>query len=384
METLNFKLILILILLAALAVLGVLLFFQRKRSGRSGRSYYIDALHAMVEGRKGDAFKLLTNAVKMGESSTDAYLQLGILLRERGQPERALQLHKGLMVRRDLEGSEEKSVSVAIAEDLESLGRTEKAIQMLENLSRKRKDAETLLFLHKLYHRKGDHERAISTIKELGKIDKSYGGADRAGYLASVSQTILKEGKRDEAKKMLERARKEYRDSIPALYLSANLAMQEKDLESAARFWEKLLEIDIDCFCEVLPLLEKTLYSSGMFQDLERILDKLIKRYPEDPAVITALATFYDKKGEKDKAIRILEEERSLLTKNAVASAKLASLYLQDGEQESAKRVLDEIDIKSKSDAAYICGSCGDFAIYPMTYCNACSNFGSFKKAYED
>ncbi|MCK4349565.1 MAG: hypothetical protein KAX13_01835, partial [Candidatus Krumholzibacteria bacterium] len=80
METLNFKLILILILLAALAVLGVLLFFHRKRSGRSGRSYYIDALHAMVEGRKGDAFKLLTTAVKMGESSTDAYLQLGILL----------------------------------------------------------------------------------------------------------------------------------------------------------------------------------------------------------------------------------------------------------------------------------------------------------------
>lgn len=384
MENLNYKLILIIILLAALAVLGILLFIQRKRSGRSGRSYYIDALHAMVEGRKEDAFKLLSTAVKMGESSTDAYLQLGILLRERGQPERALQLHKGLMVRRDLEGAEEKSVIVAIAGDLETLGKTEKAIQMLENLSRKRKDAETLLFLHKLYNRRGEYERAISTIKELGKIDKSYGGSVRAGYLASVSQTLIKDGKNDEAKKMLERARKEYRDSIPALYLSASLAMQEGDLKSAPRFWEKLLEIDIDCFCEVLPFLEKTLYSSGMFQDLERILDKLIKRYPEEPAVIASLATFYEKKGERDKAIEILEEERSILTKNAVASAKLASLYLQDGEQESARRILDEIDINSKSDAAYICGSCGDFSIYPLTYCNACSSFGSFKKAYED
>ncbi len=384
METLNYKFILIIILLAALAILGILLFFQKKRRGKPGRSYYIDALHAMVEGRKEDAFKLLTTAVKMGESSTDAYLQLGILLRERGQPERALQLHKGLMVRRDLEGSAEKSVIVAMAEDLESLGRTEKAIQMLENLSRKRKDAETLLFLHKLYHRRGEHEKAISAIKGLGKIDKSYGGAARAGYLASVSQTLIKDGKNDEAKKMLERARKEHRDSIPALYLSASLAMQEEDLVSAARFWEKLLEIDIDCFCQVLPFLEKALYSSGKFQDLERILDKLMKRHPEDAAVITSLAAYYEKKGEKGKAIRVLEEERSILMKNAVASAKLATLYLHDGDQESARRVLDEIDINSKNDAAYICASCGDFAIYPLMYCNACSNFGSFKKAYED
>lgn len=383
METLNYKLVLIVILLAALAILGILLFVQRRRSGKSGRSYYIDALHAMVEGRKEDAFKLLTTAVKMGESSTDAYLQLGILLRERGQPDKALQLHKGLMVRRDLEGSEEKSVIMAIAEDLESLGKTEKAIQMLENLSRKRKDAETLLFLHKLYHQRGEYDRAISAIKDLGKIEKGYGGSVRAGYLATVSQMLMKDGKKDEARKMLERARKEHRDSIPALYLSASLAMQEEDLVSAARFWEKLLEIDIDCFCEVLPFLEKTLYSSGEFQDLERILDKLIKRYPEEPAVITALATFYEKKGERDKAVRILEEERSILAKNAVASAKLASLYLQNGEQESARHVLEEIDINSKTDAAYICGSCGDFAIYPLTYCNACSSFGSFKKAYE-
>ena len=114
------------------------------------------------------------------------------------------------------------------------------------------------------------------------------------------------------------------------------------------------------------------------------ILDKLFKRYPEEPSVIAALATFYEKKGERDKALRILEEERSTLTRNAVASAKLASLYLQDGNQESARRVLDEIDINSKSDAAYICAECGDFAIYPLSYCNACSSFGKFKKAYED
>jgi lipopolysaccharide biosynthesis regulator YciM len=383
METLNYKAILIIILLAALAVLGLLLLIQRKRGHKTGRSYYIDALHAMVDGRKEDAFKLLTSAVRMGESSTDAYLQLGILLREKGQPEKALQLHKGLLVRRDLEGPEEKSVTVAIAEDLEALGRTEKAILMLENLSRRQKDTETLMLLHKLYHVRREYEKAFSAIKELGRLDRGYGGEMRAGYLASVAQMLMKNGKKSEANKMLERARKECRDSIPALYLSATLAMQEEDLESAARFWEKLIEIDIDCFGEVLPFLEKSLYSAGMFQDLERILDKLVKRHPDEPSVIIALATFYEKKGERDKAKRVLEEERSILAKNAIASAKLAALYLHGGEEEQAKRILDEIDNNARAEAAYICGSCGDFSIYPLAYCNSCSSFGPFKKAFE-
>ena len=384
MDALNYKLVLIIVFLIALVLLGLLLFFQRKRGHKSGRSYYIDALHALVEGSKEEAYALLSKAIKMGESSTDAYLQLGILLRERGQPEKALQLHKGLMVRRDLDAATEKAVTVAIAEDLDALGRTEKAILMLENLSKKNKDAETLLFLHRLYHSTGEYDRALSTLKDLGKIDRSYDGKARAGYLASVAQVLIDGGRSEEAHKFLDRARKQHRESVPALYLSASLAMHEEDLDSAARYWERLLETEIECFCEVLPFLEKTLYSSGMFQDLERILDKLMKRYPEEPTVIAALATFYEKKGERDKAKRMLEEERPVLTQNAVASAKLASLYLYDDQIEDARRVLDEIEVNSKIEAAYICSSCGAFSIFPLEYCNSCSHFGSFKKVYEN
>ena len=147
MESLNYKIIIIIALAAALTVLGLLLLFQRKRGMRSSRNYYIDALHALIEGRSDDALKLLIDAVKMGESSTDAYLQLGNLLRDKGQNDRALQLHKGLMVRRDLSDAEEKAVTVAIADDFDALGKTDRAVQTLEQLSRRRKDPEIMLSL---------------------------------------------------------------------------------------------------------------------------------------------------------------------------------------------------------------------------------------------
>ena len=64
MEYFNYKIIIIIVLVAALIVLGLLLLLQRKRGRRPRRNYYVDALHALIEGRSDDALKLLMNAVR--------------------------------------------------------------------------------------------------------------------------------------------------------------------------------------------------------------------------------------------------------------------------------------------------------------------------------
>lgn len=384
MESLNYKMIIIIALFAALAVLGLLLLLQRKRGKRSSRNYYIDSLHALIEGRSDDALKLLMKAVRMGESSTDAYLQLGNLLRERGQHDRALQLHKGLMVRRDLSDEEEKAVTVAIADDFDALGKTERAVQTLEQLNKRRKDPEVLLSLHRLQHRSGDYEKALLSLKGAGKLDKSYGVRERAGYLASIADKLIHDGQSSEAEKYLDRARREDKNSVPALYLSGMQAMKEGDLDAAARNLEQLLEIDIGYFAEVLPHLKKAFFESGRFQDLERLLTGLISRHPEETELLTELATFYEKKGELDVAIRILEEEKGLLSDDPIATARLASLYLQRGEMESARRTLEALDAYSKNEIIYYCKVCGNIASVPLSYCSGCSNFDSFTRDHEN
>ncbi len=380
MESLNYKVIIIIALVVALALLGLLLLIQRKRDKRSNRNYYIDALHALIEGRNDDALKLLMRAVRMGESSTDAYLQLGNLLREKGHNDRALQLHKGLMVRRDLSEDEEKAVTIAIADDFEALGRTERAIQTLEQLSRRRKDPEVMLSLHRLHHRNGDYERALSSLRDVGKIDKTYDNARRAAYLASVADRLMHDGRNDEADRYLDRARKEYRNSTPALYISGMQAMKEGDLDEAVGNLERLLEVKTAYFNEVLPFLKKALFDAGRFQDLERLLRELLKRNPEEVEILTELASFYEKKGEVDEAVRLLEDERELVSMDPVASARLASLYLQSGETEAARRMLETVDAESKNKHIYYCEVCGNVSSAPLGYCNGCSSFDSFTK----
>lgn len=384
MESFNYRMIIIIALIAALAVLGLLLLLQRKRGRRSNRNYYIDALHALIEGRRDDALKLLLKAVRMGESSTDAYLQLGNLLREKGQNDRALQLHKSLMVRRDLSEEEEKAVTVAIADDFDALGKTERAIQSLEQLSRRRKDPEVMLSLHRLHHRSGDYEKALASLKDVGKINRSYDGAKRASYLTSVADRLIRDGQSSEANRYLDRARREDRNSVPALYLSGMQAMKEGDLDAAASNLERLLEVDIGYFTEVLPHLKKALFESGRFQDLERLLTGLMRQHPGKTELITELASFYEKKGELDEAVRILEEEKELLSGDPIAASRLASLYLQRSETESARRTLEVLDLESRNKIIYYCRVCGDVSPAPLSYCSGCSNFDSYTKDHEN
>jgi lipopolysaccharide biosynthesis regulator YciM len=384
MDSLNYKMIIIIALIVALGLLGLLLLIQRKRGRRSNRNYYVDALHALIEGRQDDALKLLMKAVRLGESSTDAYLQLGNLLRQKGHTDRALQLHKGLMVRRDLSEDEEKAVTVAIADDFDALGRTERAIQTLEQLNRRRKDPEVMLSLHRLHHRDGDIEKAFSSLRDVGKLDKSYNGAKRAAYLTSVADRLLHDGRSEEAERYLDRARREDRHSIPALYISGMQAMKEGDLDTAVGNLERLFDADIGYFAEMLPLLKKALFEAGRFQDLERLLTELLKRNPEATELLTELASFYEKKGEIDEAVRLLESERALVSADPIASARLASLYLQRGETQAARRTLETVDVESKNRIIYYCRVCGNVSSAPLNYCSGCSNFDSFTKDHEN
>ncbi len=379
----SMKLIILIILGTAVLILAVLLLFQRKRRRSTRRSSYIDALYALIEGRRGDALRLLTAAVKNGESDIDAYLQLGNLLRENEKPEKALQLHRGLAVRRNLGYEDEKRIQLAIADDLASLGRIEKSIQVLEGVSQRKKDRDVIIKLHSLYHRNKEYERAHAMLKELSRLDGEITGDSRAAYLATVAYGFYLTGDVDEAKKYLEKAEREDRQSRPALYLAGTIAMKERDMKTAANKWEQLLNTDISCFIDVIPLLEKTLYQSGRFQELEELLNDLIQKNPGRPLLVGALASLYEKKGEIERAIDVLETERESVDLGLIASVRLAELYIQAGRAEEARNTLEEIDVSTKQPAMYYCNVCGNYSDIPLAYCGECASFASFMKGHE-
>lgn len=380
MDTTNMRLILIAALVCAVILLSIIVLIQRRKRGTGRRSRYIEALYALIEGRKDDAYSLLSSAVRNGEDDIDAYIQLGNLMREKGQPEKALQLHRGLTVRPGLGFDDEKAVQISIAEDLAAMGKTERAVAALETVRKKRKDADVLTALQKLYHIQGDYESSYGALRDLSRVDDSTTSSMRASYLTSVACMMIESGDIDGAGKYLDKARKEDSDCPGALYLSAGLAMDRGDLDRAVRMWEDLLSVDMGYFPEVAAKLEKALFESGRFDELEGILSRLLQKHPSDPLLLSSLAGFNAKKGEISRGIDLLEGERGKISGSCTLAVSLASLYIKSGRTDEALSVLEENDRIPSAAGSWKCVSCGESYGTSLGYCRACCSFDSILK----
>ena len=380
MEVTNIRIIVIAVLACAVVLLSVMIILQRRKRGRARRSRYIEALYALIDGRKDDAYTLLTSAVRNGEDDIDAYIKLGDLMRERGQAEKALQLHRGLTVRSALTFDDEKAIQLAIANDLAALGKVDRAVAALETVRKKRRDADVLSALHSLYHLQGDFDNAYSALQELSRVDDSFTSHMRASYLTSVACSMIESGDIGRCGKYLEKARKEDKTCTGALYFSAGLAMESGDLDRASRRWEELLMLDMGYFPEVAPGLEKALFESGRFDELEGILSRLLAAYPSDPLLLTSLAGFFAKKGEISRGIDLLENEKGKIAKNSNLTISLSSLYIKNGRTDEALSVLEENDKIPSSLASWKCGSCGEMYKTSLGFCRSCCSFDSIRK----
>jgi lipopolysaccharide biosynthesis regulator YciM len=380
MDTLNMRFIVILVLAFAVVLLSAAVLIQRKKRGMARRSRYIDALYALIEGRKEEAYSLLASAVRNGEDAVDAYIQLGNLMRERGQADKALQLHRGLTVRHGLSFDDEKAIQLSIAEDLAALGSMDRAVTVLETVRKKRKDADVLSALHRFYHAQGDFESAYAAMKELSRMNSSITSRMRASYLTSIACALMEAGDDDEAGKYLDKARKEDPVCPGALYLSASLAMDKGNLDKAVRMWETLLMSDMGYFPEVAALLEKALFDSGRFDELEGILSRLLQKYPSDSFLLSSLARFYAKKGEISRGIDLLEGEGEKIAADKNLTVSLASLYIKSGRTDEGLSILEESDRVPSASGTWRCGSCGEAYGTSLGFCRACCSFDSIKR----
>jgi len=374
------KLILLILLVIAVVLLAITLFFQRRKRVFSKRSKYISALYALVDRDTERALKLLTDAIKEGETDASAYLLLGNLLRERGQADKAFQIHMAMNVRKDLRDGEREELTLAIAEDLLVMGKKERAIQYLESLSRKTRDEKTAENIHRLYHRAGEYDKAFDVLKELSKKSGGINKRTLSAYLSAVAGELLSKDNKEETKKYLEKALRTDSSCPSAIFLLGKMAMDEGDMRRASEFWQTLCKEDVNFFEDIRIYLERSLYESGNFDEFEKLLNELLQLYPGNSSVASALASFYNRKGEVSKAIEVLSEDFETLKRDKSASMILSSLYLDSNNISSAKQVLEDAINYGDKGFVYRCPNCNAESKYPMFYCTNCFSQERFDK----
>jgi lipopolysaccharide biosynthesis regulator YciM len=356
----------------------------RRGPGREKRAGdpYVWGLEALVDGQRADAFKYLQQSIKTGRAPTDAYIRLGRLLREDGDPAKALQIHRNLTVKTDLTRSEKVELFINISQDYSKLGNPGQAVEVLETAVKRMglKETEVFKMLAKEYHILGKPEEAYRYLKEVRRLG-AISDRELALYLCTAGEQKAEGGDLKEARKLLQRALKHDENSASTRLAIGNLEENTENENEALEHWKKAALLSPELSDVALRSIERVMFHRGTFGDIESVYRAVLETRPWDEYATLALASFYKKQGRGEEAIEFLEEFRGMHPESIGSTLLLTALYASHRDREELEKFLEDDEaVAAARSTHFVCSECGVQITGMRWHCFRCNAFDSFSQ----
>jgi lipopolysaccharide assembly protein B len=313
-------------------------YFVRRR--RQDSAIYVEALKDLLDGRLESAFSKLRQAVAEDSTNLDAYLRLGRILRDHNKPDRALQVHKDLTLRRGLDPKQKAAVLRELAMDYRELkdhDMAEAALrEYLQYLPESRWGYVQLL---KVLESAQKWEDAYDTAARLLKLEHNKSKKPLAQYKVRVGEKLRKTKQYHKARIHFKEALSLDPACVDAYLQIGDSYFEEKRYEDSAGFWLKLIEAVPAQGHRALGRLQTVLYDLGRFGEIEQICQQILEHDPRNYLARLYLARFHLKKGETDIARDVLTQVVEDCPDQMEAVIELVRIHV---EQNDHKR-LDEL-----------------------------------------
>ena len=367
----------ILITLLVLGIAGgvavyVLNFKPRRKS--KVKDLYAEGLDLLITGRRKSAYKNFKDIIQKDSDNIKAYLRLGQVLREGGNPVQALKIHRGLLHRRNLTHYEQIELHKNLALDYYSSGNLDAAIQELLSLLKIEKNNEwAVTQLTAFYREKQDWAKAGEYFEKYQKLTNKEDAHKLALYKIQEGRIHIKNKKFEDARKTFEDAlnisdiavayyfignsfsgesEEEYQKSVekdsannPASDEKTDYMEKAKELlGKAIPIWIRYAELNPEQAWMVIHLLKDGLFALDRYSEIENILKQILKNDSDNIEVIASLSEIYSHRGENTEAIELID---SALEQDPTSIiVKLIKMKLQAKKERSGNefsRSLDDI-----------------------------------------
>jgi lipopolysaccharide biosynthesis regulator YciM len=370
------------IVIIVLSFLAVFFSFERQK-GRESKQVpqdYIAGLRAMIEGDDHNAFVKLKQAVNEDSDNIDAYLRLGDLMRKKGQHQKAVQIHRQLLLRKTLDPETIALIWKSLAIDFTAAKKFNMALDILESLTKesahKKWAKEKKL---EVFEKSAQWEKAYDIGKDIFQTKEQQKKLAVYKHLAGNALYIEKE---------YHKARLSYKEALhydekfaPSYMMIAESYLAESKKEDAADFFKRLAE---NVPCEAYPAfykMEQTLFELGHFSEVESIYRNMLRECPNDPDILRSLAVIAEKKGDVQGAIEALNNAINVNPGDIASVAHLAELYVDSGQKQKAVRLLQGIhNDRSSQKHNYSCNYCRNESNKLELFCPACGRVGPYKR----
>lgn len=372
----NLSLLILLLLIGAGS--GIYYYLTLRPGSKSSlRESYSEGLDLLVSGQRKEAYQHFKSIVQHDSNNVKAYIKLGQVIREGGNPVQALKIHKNLTIRSKITTFERIELHKNLSLDYAALNKLDEAITEVENiLSINQANEWALSHLIDFHKKKEDWGKASNFLHQYQEVTQTKDSHLVALYKLQEGRVALKNKNFEKSRQMFEKTL-EIDSELSTAYLflgnsfaeesevAYKLAMEidEKEFQTpdekqnyseyvntakqqlarAIPMWIQFTERDPEQSWLVLPKIKDALFALNRFNEIEDVLREILKRDADNVDALSSLADFYNQKGAIKESIDMIESAMEKQPDSLIANVIRLKLSSYKGDINEVRKDCDSL-----------------------------------------
>ena len=343
-------------------------------------STYFRGLNYLLNEQPDKAIELFLHIAELDKETFETQVALGHLFRRRGEVDRAIRLHQGLVQRNDLSDQQKVQALLALGEDYMRSGLLDRAETVFTDLTRiDQRAPQALKHLISIYQTERDWEKAIDNATRYEEVSGEPMGKLVAQFECELAERYRTANDLQSAREAIARAYQADAGSVRAGILEGRMESDSGNPEAAIRAFERAARHDPDYLPEVLSSLMANYELGDDLSGARAFLSEMCEHY-RGIAPVLALTRLVERQEGVGPARAYLA--RQLKDRPSVrGEAALIDLTLAEGADATAtlndlKQITDQLLVRNPS---YRCTRCGFGARTHHWQCPSCKEWGTVK-----
>ncbi len=341
---------------------------------------YFRGLNYLLNEQPDKAIELFLHIAELDKDTFETQVALGHLFRRRGEVDRAIRLHQGLVQRPDLSDPQKVQALLALGEDYMRSGLLDRAETVFTDLAKiDQRAPQALKHLIGIYQSERDWSKAIenasryeaATGEPLGKLMGQFYGELAARQRAA--------GDVDAARQAVARAYAADSNLVRAGILEGRIESDAGNDVAAIRAFERAARHDPDYLPEILPTLLAAYERVGDAPGARAFLSEMSEHYRGIAPVLALTRLVEAEDGVAEARAYLagqLKDRPSVRGEAALIDLTLAAGADPAATLQDLKHITDQLLARNPS---YRCSRCGFGARSHHWQCPSCKEWGTIK-----
>lgn len=341
---------------------------------------YFRGLNYLLNEQPDKAIELFLHIAELDKETFETQVALGHLFRRRGEVDRAIRLHQGLVERKDLSDGQRVQALLALGEDYMRSGLLDRAETVFTDLARiDQRAPQALKHLISIYQAERDWSKAIENAGRYQDVTGEPMGKLIAHFECELGERLRSAGDADGARAAIARAYAADSGSARAGMLEGKLDIDAGNDHAAIRSLERAARHDPDFLPDILPGLLAAYERVGEIPGAKAFLAEMAEHHRGISPVLALTRLVEAENGvaaARAYLAQQLQDRPSVRGEAALIDLALAEQADPAATLQDLKRVTDQLLVRNPS---YRCNRCGFGARSHHWQCPSCKEWGTVK-----